>query len=152
MPCSYPCHTDTYGYTHAYVHITSKKPLRISVNFLCSSNFLLPTLVSKYVSIFYFLCLWLCWVSAFEGSYTVHDCRNVIPNTQIPSDIWTSFIPSYVLDFMVIWGMCCQKQVSQAGISNYIPQFTVGCNYLSLPEIPASGNKVHICPIMCIFK
>ena len=41
-----------------------------------------------------------------------------------------------------IWGHCCHKQVSQAGISNYIPQFTVGCNYLSLPEIPASGNKV----------
>ena len=31
-----------------------------------------------------------------------------------------------------MWGLCCQKQVSQAGISNYIPQFTVGCNYLSL--------------------
>ena len=44
-----------------------------------------------------------------------------------------------------IWGLCCQKQVSQAGISNYISQFTAGCNYLSLPEIPASGNKVHIC-------
>ena len=43
-----------------------------------------------------------------------------------------------------IWGLRCQKQVSQAGISNYIPQFTVGCNYLSLPEIPASGNKVFI--------
>ena len=39
--------------------------------------------------------------------------------------------------------LCCQKQVSQAGISNCIPQNTVGCNYLSLPEIPASGNKVH---------
>ena len=23
----------------------------------------------------------------------------------------------------------CQKKVSRAGISNYIPQFTVGCNY-----------------------
>ena len=43
-----------------------------------------------------------------------------------------------------IWGLCCQKQVSQARISNYIPQFTVGCNYLSLPEIPASDNKVVI--------
>ena len=41
-----------------------------------------------------------------------------------------------------IWGLCCRKQVSQAGISNYIPQFTVECNYLSLPEIPASGNKL----------
>ena len=34
--------------------------------------------------------------------------------------------------------------ISQAGISNYIPQFTVGCNYLSLPEVPASGTKVFI--------
>ena len=44
------------------------------------------------------------------------------------------------------WGLCCQKQVSQAGISNYIPQFTVGGSYLSLPEIPASGYKVLSCP------
>ena len=28
--------------------------------------------------------------------------------------------------------------------SNCIPQNTVGCNYLSLPEIPASGTKVRI--------
>ena len=34
-----------------------------------------------------------------------------------------------------------QKQLSQAGISNYILQFTVGCNCLSLPEIPTSGHK-----------
>ena len=27
---------------------------------------------------------------------------------------------------------------------NYIPQFTVGCNYLSQPEIPAIGNKFLI--------
>ena len=37
-----------------------------------------------------------------------------------------------------------QKQVSQAGISDYFPQFTAGCNYLSLPEIPVSGAKVLI--------
>ena len=36
----------------------------------------------------------------------------------------------------------CQKQVSQAWISNCIPQNTVGCNYLSLPVIPASGTIV----------
>ena len=45
-----------------------------------------------------------------------------------------------------IWGLWQQKQVSQAGVRNYIPQFTVGCNYLSLSEIPASGTKVLICP------
>ena len=34
--------------------------------------------------------------------------------------------------------------VNQAGINNHVPQNTVGCNYLSLPEmIPASGSKVH---------
>ena len=31
---------------------------------------------------------------------------------------------------MHMWGICCQKQVSQAGISNYIPHFTMGCNTL----------------------
>ena len=41
------------------------------------------------------------------------------------------------------WGLWCQKQVSQAGISNYIPQNNVGCNYLSIPDITASGTKVH---------
>ena len=46
------------------------------------------------------------------------------------------------------WGLCYQKQISQAGISTYIPQLTVGCNYLSLPEIPASGNKVLKYPTM----
>ena len=47
-------------------------------------------------------------------------------------------------DNLRLW---CQKQISQAGISNCIPQNTVGCNYLSLPEIPASGPKVinHSC-------
>ena len=45
-----------------------------------------------------------------------------------------------------IWGLWCKKQVSQAGISNYIPQFTVGCNYLSLPGIPASGEQsLYVC-------
>ena len=46
---------------------------------------------------------------------------------------------------IMIWGLCCQK-VSQAEISNYIPQYTAGCNYLFLPKIPASGNKVLIYP------
>ena len=38
----------------------------------------------------------------------------------------------------------CQKQVSQAGFSNCLPQNNVWCNYLSLPEIPACGAKVLI--------
>ena len=44
----------------------------------------------------------------------------------------------------IIWKLCYQNQVSQAEISNYIPPFTVGCNYLPLPEIPASENNVLI--------
>ena len=30
------------------------------------------------------------------------------------------------------------------GIGNCIPQYSVGCNYLSMHEIPASGTKVLI--------
>ena len=44
-----------------------------------------------------------------------------------------------------IWGLCCQKQIYQTGISNYISQSTMRCNYLYLPDISASGNKVLIC-------
>ena len=45
------------------------------------------------------------------------------------------------------WVWC----IMQAGISNYIPQFTAGCNYLSLPEIPASGNKIWVCvSVVCV--
>ena len=51
-------------------------------------------------------------------------------------------------NFSVFWNKICglwrQKQVSRAGISNCIPHDTVGCNYLSLPEIPAPGPKVLI--------
>ena len=43
---------------------------------------------------------------------------------------------------LVLW---YQKQVSQAGKSNCIPQKTEGCNYLFLPEMPASGTLVLIC-------
>ena len=45
----------------------------------------------------------------------------------------------------IIPGLWCKNQVSQAGIGNYIPQFTVGCNLLSLRAIPAFGAKVLIC-------
>ena len=43
------------------------------------------------------------------------------------------------------WGLWCQKQVSQAGINNCIPQYSLGCNYSSMPEIPPSGTKVLKC-------
>ena len=41
----------------------------------------------------------------------------------------------------MIWGLWHQKQVSQAGISNYILQKTAGYNYMSLPEIP--GGRLN---------
>ena len=40
------------------------------------------------------------------------------------------------------WGLRCQKQVPQTGNNNCIPHDSVGCNYLSMPEIPAPGTKV----------
>ena len=43
-----------------------------------------------------------------------------------------------------VWGLWRQKHVSQTWISNCIQQNTVGCNYLSMLEIPASGTKVFI--------
>ena len=76
-----------------------------------------------------------CHSSHFIYTSHLHD---VIQAKQSP--------PSKAMTNGIIWGLCCQKQVSQAGISNYIPQFTVGCNYLSLHEIPASGNKFLIWP------
>ena len=47
----------------------------------------------------------------------------------------------------VIWGLWCQKEVSWAYISNYTPQYSVGCNYLCMPKIPASGAKVLMCTV-----
>ena len=40
------------------------------------------------------------------------------------------------------WGLVCQEQVYRTWISNYNPQDTVGCNYLSMAYIPASGTHV----------
>ena len=45
----------------------------------------------------------------------------------------------------IIWGLRCQKQVSQAWISNCL-----GCNYLSLSGIPAPGTNVLICPTVSV--
>ena len=41
----------------------------------------------------------------------------------------------------MIWGLWCQKRVSQAWIGNCIEQYSVGCNYLFLPEIPVLAPK-----------
>ena len=38
----------------------------------------------------------------------------------------------------------CEKQVSGASISNCIPQFPMGCNYLHMPQILAYDTKVPL--------
>ena len=43
-----------------------------------------------------------------------------------------------------IWGLWHQKLIFQAGMYRCIIQNTLGCNYLSLPEIHASCTKVPI--------
>ena len=48
--------------------------------------------------------------------------------------IWYAFVSSKFDPY--------STYISQAGISNYIPQFTVGCNYLSLPGILAYGDMM----------
>ena len=48
------------------------------------------------------------------------------------------------LSHTITWGLWCQKQVSQVRMSNCIPQYSVGYNYLALPEITTSCNKVFI--------
>ena len=74
-------------------------------------------------------------------------CRSYSMTSMLVMSAWLSHIRFYtnnrytvgcscnMVQYSMIWGLCCQKQASQAGISNYIPQFTVGCNYLSLSEI-----------------
>ena len=46
-----------------------------------------------------------------------------------------------------IWGLWFQKLISQRGISNCIPQYSVECKYLSMPVIPASGANALMCAI-----
>ena len=49
---------------------------------------------------------------------------------------------------LYIWGLWCQKQVSMVWISNYIPQHSVGCNYISMSYKPGItllkyNHKLH---------
>ena len=74
----------------------------------------------------------------FDSNWVFPDCNASLVHGLLWNDEHTNAFS------LIIWGLCCQKQVSQAGISNYTSQFTVRCNYLSLPGIPASGHKVHI--------
>ena len=56
--------------------------------------------------------------------------------------VWSGLLYYYVtIPIVYNRGRWYQKQVTQAGISNYTPQNTVGCNYLSSPTISASCTK-----------
>ena len=68
---------------------------------------------------------------------------------------WVPFLcPVYHMDYLhglsvlclvtEIWGLWCLKQVSHAWLNNCISRYYVGCNYLSMHQIPASDTKVRI--------
>ena len=57
------------------------------------------------------------------------------------SDKWRGQVGLKIQDLYEDFG---GSQVSQTVIIDYTPQFTVGCNFLSLSEIPDSGIKVLI--------
>ena len=59
---------------------------------------------------------------------------------------WCLLLCPYHIDYKhtEVYLRMLMPEASQAGICNCNPQYSVVCNYLSLPEIPASGNKVHI--------
>ena len=68
-------------------------------------------------------CIRMCayvYVCEHEGAYIASLYFTIINSTEA---------------WLTIWGLYCQ--ISQAGISNCIPPNTVGCNYLSLHEVPA---------------
>ena len=85
--------------------------LKIGHSFLC---------IYTYIGKSHDLKIMQCWLGKFVAQLSRFCITTIV--------IWSS------VTFQcgrVIWGLCCQKQVSQAGISNYISQFTVVCNYFS---------------------
>ena len=65
------------------------------------------------------------------------------------------YIHVYIYKYLSCWGLhvwrlWCPKQVSRVGRSNCNRQCSVGCNYLSLPEIPVSGTEAHV--YTCIYQ
>ena len=63
---------------------------------------------------------------------------------QIPFPHWEMkiCIGSWHEGISGIWGFWYRKQVSQACISNCIPQNNMGCNYLCMPEMPTPGAEL----------
>ena len=76
-----------------------------------------------------------CWWMLSTNWYISVECRW---RCHLSTDSWiTDTAQTFV------WGLWHQKQVFQVGISNYISLYSVGCDYLSLPEIPVPKSSYH---------
>ena len=76
--------------------------------------------------------------------FYIHLLVNLSPVQLFPWDLIAGMISFMALRLtkQYDWWLWCQKGISPAGTINCIPQYSVSCNYLSLPEIPASDAKV----------
>ena len=59
-------------------------------------------------------------------------------------------ITCHISPSWAVWGVWYWNHVSQAGLSNCIPHNILGSNYLSPPDIPASGTDVFTCMLRVI--
>ena len=77
----------------------------------------------------------VCEKKSFQTKWSYFQ-RNFLPS-------WLKYLKLIVFPAEIYiqtnWG---QRQVFQARMSNCIPQYSVWCDYLSLPEIPTSGTIV----------
>ena len=123
-PCAY-----FLGYTvftYAMTTLGINKTLLEGEERWCWQITSINTYIYKFMGVFDYS---LCWLVKLTSR--IHTCQ------------WVTVLPIYHNNVNMKYGLRCQKQVSHAGISNFIPLNTVGCNYLSLPETPASGTRVH---------
>ena len=141
---------------HSIVYELNPTSLRSSFNtwYASSENISLPYLIYSTCTTGYglnqfhwYICSAVCLIetSLLSGcfiTYLLH-CRRCFssglsfayPNTRLCLSM--KFISPYATCFRTLFGLAktykcriwCQKQGSRAYISNYIPQFLVGCNY-----------------------
>ena len=99
----------------------------------------------------YLLALRRWWDNLYANDITTADMGNTVCYQVPTKDNEARYIPVslgrtwYIQLVDEVWFKVHIKTLlSEAGISGRDKEFTVGCYYLSLPEIPAFGNKVHI--------
>ena len=68
---------------------------------------------------------------------TYDDCIGMLT-----TGIWLN--PTYQIQATHIFGLWWWKRVWRVWMSNYVIQHSIGYDYLSMPKIPASGDKVLI--------